>query len=100
RTGGLDRVEIDADRRVARVAGGVRWGDVVPAAAEHGLAPATGSAPSVGAVGFLLGGGHGWLSSRTGLAANDLIAAQIVTAEGEVLNLDDEVDGEAMWALR
>jgi FAD/FMN-containing dehydrogenase len=100
RTGGLTDVAIDPDRRVARIGGGVQMGDLVEAAAEHGLAPAPGSAPSVGVLGYLLGGGHGWLASRTGLAANDLLAAEVVTADGEVVRLDDEVDDEAMWALR
>ncbi|HTI32395.1 MAG TPA: FAD-binding protein, partial [Miltoncostaea sp.] len=74
RTGGLDGVAIDSDRHVARIGGGAQWGAVVPAAAEHGLAPASGSSPTVGAVGYLMGGGHGWLASRHGLAANDLLA--------------------------
>jgi FAD/FMN-containing dehydrogenase len=100
RTGGLDGVAIDPGRRVARVGGGVRWGAVTGAAAEHGLAPASGSSPLVGSVGFLLGGGHGWLASRHGLGANDLLAVEVVTADGEVVRLDDEVDEEAMWALR
>ncbi len=100
RTGGLASVAIDPDRRVARIGGGVQMGDVVIAAAEHGLAPAPGSSPSVGALGYLLGGGHSWLSSRTGLAANDLLAVDVVTADGEIVRLDDEVDDEAMWALR
>lgn len=100
RTGALDSVAIDPDRRVARMGGGVRWGAVVGAAAEHGLAPASGSSPLVGAVGYLLGGGHGWLASRHGLAANDLIAAEVVAGDGEVVRLDDDVDAEAMWALR
>ena len=100
RTGGLDAVAIDPDRRVARIGGGVQWGAVVDAGAEHGLAPAAGSSPLVGVVGYLLGGGHGWLAGRTGLAANDLIAAEVVTGDGEIVRLDDEVDDEAMWALR
>lgn len=100
RTGGLGGIAIDPDRRVARIGGGVQMGDVVIAAAEHGLAPAPGSSPSVGALGYLLGGGHSWLSSRTGLAANDLLAVEVVTADGEIVRLDDEVDDEAMWALR
>jgi FAD/FMN-containing dehydrogenase len=100
RTGGLDGVEVDPAARVARIGGGVQWGAVVAAAAEHGLAPAAGSSPLVGAVGYLTGGGHGWLASRHGLAANDLRAVDVLTADGEVVHLDDEVDGEAMWALR
>ncbi len=100
RTSGLTDIEIDADRRVARIGGGVQMGDVVIAAAEHGLAPAPGSSPSVGAIGYLLGGGHSWLSSRTGLAANDLVAVEVVTADGEIVRLDDGIDDEAMWALR
>jgi hypothetical protein len=100
RTGGLDRVEVDPGARVARIGGGVQWGAVMAAASEHGLAPAAGSSPLVGAVGYLIGGGHGWLASRHGLGANDLLAVDVVTADGEIVHLDDEIDAEAMWALR
>ena len=60
-----ERGAIDADRRVARVGGGALWSDVIAAAAPHGLAPLSGSSPTVGVTGYTLGGGTGWLSRST-----------------------------------
>jgi FAD/FMN-containing dehydrogenase len=60
----MDRVVIDPGARTARVQAGVRWGDVVTAAAPHGLAPLNGSAPGVGAVAYTLGGGLGIRGQR------------------------------------
>ncbi|MEU9889565.1 FAD-dependent oxidoreductase [Sphaerisporangium sp. NPDC051011] len=105
------RVEIDPERRVARVPAGTRWGAVVKAAAEHGLSVAHGSSPTVGVVGYLLGGGLSFYGRRTGLAANSVRAVELVTADGElrrasgtgaVFGADTGAggDGELLWALR
>ena len=100
RTGALTDIRIDASARRAHLGAGVPWGLVAGPAAEHGLAGSAGSSPSVGVVGYLLGGGHGWLSGRHGLAPNDLVAAEVVTGAGDIVRLDDDSDPEAMWALR
>src|SRR5262245_31465344 len=63
----LTGVEVDADARLARVAGGTIWIDVVEAASRHGLAALHGSAKDVGVVGYSLGGGVGWLARKHGL---------------------------------
>ena len=73
-------VTIDPAAHLARVEGGARWLHVIPAAAEHGLAGLAGSSPDVGVVGYSLGGGLGWLGRRYGLAANSIVAAELVTA--------------------
>ncbi len=65
----MDGVSVDPVARTARLGAGVRWGQVVTAAAPHGLAPVNGSAPSVGAVGHVLGGGLGILAREFGYAA-------------------------------
>ena len=85
KTGGMAEVLVDPDRRIARVGPGARWGQVVAAAAPFGLAPLSGSSPDVGVAGFTLGGGVGWLSRRFGLAADSLLRADIVTADGELV---------------
>jgi FAD/FMN-containing dehydrogenase len=93
-------VAVDAERRIARVAAGTTWGEVVAAAAPHGLTAAHGSAASVGVVGYLLGGGVSFYGRHTGLAANGVRAVELVTAEGELVRADADSDPELLWALR
>ena len=81
KTDGLIGVEIDVERRIARVGAGVKWGDVVPRASELGLAALHGSTPDVSVVGYSLGGGVGWYSRKLGLSANSVVAIELVTAE-------------------
>ena len=84
KTSRMAEVLVDPDRRVARVGPGAVWGDVIAAAAPCGLAPVTGSSPTVGVAGFTLGGGVGWLSRKLGFAADNLLRADLVTADGEL----------------
>jgi len=99
RTGGMAAVLIDPDRRVARVGPGARWGDVLRAAAPSGLAPLSGSSPDVGVTGYTLGGGLGWLSRRYGLAADSVLRALVVTADGEVEVASADRNADLFWAL-
>ncbi|HEY4019061.1 MAG TPA: FAD-binding oxidoreductase [Pseudonocardiaceae bacterium] len=99
-TTGLADVRIDAAARVARVESGVRWGEVVAAAAKDGLAPLNGSAPSVGVVGYTLGGGLGLLARQYGYAADHVRAIEIVTADGEFRRVTATDDPDLFWALR
>ncbi|MBZ4321838.1 FAD-binding oxidoreductase [Streptomyces huiliensis] len=78
----MARVAVDPAARTVRFGAGARWGAVVEAAARHGLAPLNGSAPSVGAVGYHLGGGIGLLARRYGYAADHVRAVELVTADG------------------
>jgi FAD/FMN-containing dehydrogenase len=96
----FDGFEIDPERRVVRVAGGQLWGPVVEAAAEYGLAPLSGSARDVGAAGYVLGGGFGWLGRRYGLACNSVKALEVVTADGRRRRADATEEPELFWALR
>ena len=96
----LTGVEVDAAARVARVAAGAVWRDVVEAAAPYGLTPLHGSAPDVGVVGYSLGGGIGWLARKHGLAASSILSAEIVVADGEVVRTDLETDPGLFWAIR
>jgi FAD/FMN-containing dehydrogenase len=93
-------VEIDAERRIARVEAGVLWAEVTEAAAEHGLAALAGSSPDVGVVGYSLGGGISWFARRYGLAANSVTAVELVNADGELVRADADNESELFWALR
>lgn len=83
----MDAVTVDARARTARVGAGVRAGALVEAAARHGLAPLTGSSPSVGVVGYVLGGGVGLLAREFGYAADHVRAIDLVTADGRMRTL-------------
>jgi hypothetical protein len=100
KTSRLRGLAIDPDARVARAEAGVLWQEVSLAAAEHGLAGLSGSAGDVGVIGYTLGGGLGWLARRYGLAANSVVAVEIVTADGRHVRADRENEPELFWAVR
>jgi len=97
---GIDNVEVDPERRIARVGGGATWGQVDRATGEHGLATTGGRVSSTGVAGLTLGGGSGWLERKHGLAADNLVGAELVTADGEIVRADAEENPELFWALR
>jgi FAD binding domain/Berberine and berberine like len=92
--------EIDAENRRARVGAGAKWRDVSALASPQGLAGLSGSSAEVGVVGYMLGGGHGWLARQHGLACNSVIGAEVVTADGQLLRADRETEPDLFWALR
>jgi FAD/FMN-containing dehydrogenase len=96
----LRSVEIDATARRARVGAGALWEHVVEPAAAQGLMVLHGSSPDVGVVGYTLGGGVGWLARSRGLAANSVIAVELVTADGRLVRADQEQEPELFWAVR
>jgi FAD/FMN-containing dehydrogenase len=100
RTAQMAGVHVDPERRVARVGAGARWEQVIAAAAPFGLAPPSGSHGSVGVAGFTLGGGVGWLSRKHGFAADNLLRADLVTADGRIVTATAEREPELFWALR
>src|SRR4051794_28770377 len=87
-------VTIDAAARVARVEPGTLWMDVTYPAGEHGLAPLAGSSPDVGVVGYVLGGGISWLGRKYGLAANSVVAIELVDADGDVIRASSVENSE------
>jgi hypothetical protein len=93
-------VEIDPETRIARVEAGVTWGEVAGPAAEHGLMPLQGSSHDVGVVGYTLGGGMPLIARKYGLAAEHMVAAEIVGADGELRRVDRDNDPDLFWALR
>jgi FAD/FMN-containing dehydrogenase len=96
----LNRLEIDAESRTAWVGGGVTTGRYTEAAAEHGLATPFGDTGSVGIGGLTLGGGVGYLVRKHGLTIDSLLAADVVTADGELLRVDAESHPDLFWAIR
>lgn len=93
-------VEVDPGARTAWVEAGTRWGAVLAKAQEHGLAPLLGSSPGVGAVGYTLGGGLGWLARQYGLAADSVRRFEVVTANGERLTASADENPALFWGLK
>jgi hypothetical protein len=96
----MNGLSVDPAARRARVEAGVLWGDVAVAAGEHGLVALHGSSPDVSVVGYSLGGGLGWLARRHGLACNRVVAAEVVTADGEQRRVSHDEEPDLFWALR
>ncbi|MEV6599845.1 FAD-binding oxidoreductase [Actinoplanes sp. NPDC051346] len=97
---GMRGIRIEPDRRTAVVRPGVLWGDFDAAAQEAGLATTGGRISTTGVAGLTLGGGFGWLMRRYGLAADNLAAVELVTADGRTSRVDAGTDAELFWALR
>ncbi|MFB9430165.1 FAD-binding oxidoreductase [Streptoalloteichus tenebrarius] len=93
-------VRVDAAARTAWVEAGARWEQVIHEAAPHGLAPLNGSAPGVGVVSYVLGGGMGLLARRYGYAADHVRRVDVVTADGRLRQVTAEQDPDLFWALR
>ncbi|MDX2140953.1 MAG: FAD-binding oxidoreductase [Chloroflexota bacterium] len=93
-------VEVDPWSQTAWVSAGVKWGKVLEAAQAVGLAPLLGSSPGVGAVGYTLGGGMGWLARKHGLSIDSVLRFEVVTAEGEMLTASADENSELFWAMR
>jgi FAD/FMN-containing dehydrogenase len=97
----LESLEVDADARIASAGAGVTWGEMDAATQPFGLAAPGGVFSRTGIAGLTLGGGYGWLAGTYGLACDNLIAAEVVTADGEVVVADDTgKHAELMWGLR
>ena len=91
---------MDADRRIAWTETGATAGAYTLATAEKGLATGLGDTGSVGIGGITLAGGIGFLARKTGLTIDSLIAAEVVTAEGEVVQASEDSEPDLFWALR
>jgi hypothetical protein len=96
----MREVQVDIDHRVATVGGGALSSDVVSAAERVGLTAVTGTAGAVGMVGLTLGGGYGPLIGQFGLAADNLLGAEVVLADGSRVTADAENHPDLFWALR
>jgi FAD/FMN-containing dehydrogenase len=96
----LKGIHVDAEAQTLRAQGGVTWGELNREAAAHGLAVTGGAVSSTGIGGYTLGGGLGWLMGAYGLAADNLLSVQLVTANSEILDVSEESDPDLFWALR
>lgn len=99
-TGDLAFVEVDVATRTARVGAGASWSDVLRATAPYGLAGLCGSAPHVGVIGYLLGGGIGPVARTYGYAADHVRSITIVTADGGLVRADAHFNQDLFWAVR
>lgn len=95
----MDAVTVDPAARTATIGAGVRWRGVIHAAAEHGLAPLSGSSSDVGAVGYTLGGGLPVMCRTFGFAADRVLGADLVTADGLQRRVDAVHEPDLLWAL-
>jgi FAD/FMN-containing dehydrogenase len=93
-------VDVDPRTRTARVQGGALWADVNRETALHGLAVTGGAISTTGVGGYTLGGGLGWLMGVCGLAADNLLEAEVVLASGEVVRAAADEHEDLFWALR
>jgi len=98
--GPMKRVEVDAAAGTARAQGGLTWGEFDPETQAFGLATTGGLVTSTGVAGFALGGGVGWLMRKHGLACDNMIGAELVTADGRVVRASEQENPDLLWGLR
>jgi FAD/FMN-containing dehydrogenase len=96
----MKEIEVDPDARTVRAEGGLTWSELNGATAEHGLAVTGGAISTTGIAGLTLGGGLGWLMAKYGLAADNVLAIELVDAAGEISSVTAESDPDLFWALR
>ena len=96
----MKEVRVDPDNRRATCGGGTTWGEFDAATQAHGLATPGGFVSRTGVAGLTLGGGLGWLSRLAGLSCDNLVGAEVVTADGRVVHASDTDNPDLFWALR
>ncbi len=98
----MKSIDVDPDAGLAHAGGGVTWGELDAATQAHGLATPGGVFSRTGIAGLTLGGGYGWLRSTYGLSCDNLVEAEVVTADGRVVIAGDGEgqDAELLWGLR
>ena len=93
-------IHVDPRGEDRRAQGGVLWRELNRETAAHGLAATGGAISTTGIAGLTLGGGLGWLMAKHGLAADNLLGVELVTADGDILEVTEESDPDLFWALR
>ena len=96
----IKSIDVDPGSRTARAGGGVNWAEFDAATQAHGLATTGGLVSTTGLAGFTTGGGVGWLMREHGLACDNLLAAEVVTADGQVLRASADENSELYWGIR
>lgn len=99
-TSQMTDVIVSAAAKTAWVSAGAKWGRVLEQTQAVGLAPLLGSSPDVGAVGYTLGGGMGWLARNYGLSTDSVNRFELITANGEMLNVSATENADLFWGLR
>lgn len=93
-------IQVNPEASTVRIEAGVKWGQVIEATHPFGLAPLNGFAATVGVVGYLLGGGSGWLVRQYGLGASSIRSVELVTADGRLLLVNEQSHPDLFWGLR
>ena len=96
----MKAIEVDAEARLATAGPGVIWAELDRATQEYGLAVTGGEVSDTGIAGLTLGGGFGWLKRTCGLACDNLVEAEVVTADGRVVRANEDEHPDLFWALR
>ena len=97
---GFREITVDPERRVVRAGAGLTWAELDAATQAHGLATVGGRVSSTGVAGLALGGGSGWLERKHGLACDNILAVELVTARGDEVRASADEHPELFWALR
>ena len=96
----MKAVEVDAQRRIARAGAGLRLGELIVATERHGLVTPTGTVSDTGVGGLTTGGGYGYLSGRYGMAVDNVVGAEVVTADGRIVRASADQHPDLFWAIR
>ncbi|HEU4979559.1 MAG TPA: FAD-binding oxidoreductase [Solirubrobacteraceae bacterium] len=96
----MKAIRVDTAARTARAEAGMTWGDFDAATQQHGLAVTGGRFSTTGIAGLTLGSGSGWLERKCGLTADNLIAAEVVTADGRLVTASEDENEDLFWGLR
>lgn len=99
-TAAMQGLSVDPVTAIARVEAGVSWARLNERAAMHGLFGLQGSSSGVGVVGYSMGGGFGWLGRHFGFASQSIVAAELVTADGDLITVDADHEPDLFWGLR
>src|SRR5438309_8057627 len=93
-------VRVDTEATSVRAQGGLTWGELDAETQAFGLATTGGLVTTTGVAGFTLGGGIGWMMRKHGLACDNLISADLVTADGQLMHASEDENAELLWGLR